>query len=125
MTSSFPGPFDPLFRAGGEVDRIDLDEVRPPEVDPAVLVRLVLSCPGVAAMHGGVAGEAATYLPGRRVTGVRILPDSVELHVTSHWPVPARELAAQVWARTGPAVGGRRVDIVIGDVLLPVAGAGP
>ena len=114
MTPSAPGP----------VDRIDLDEIAPVatgpvDLDPAALVRLVLSCPAVVAMHGGFAGEAATYLPGRRVVGVRILADSVEVHVVSRWPLAARELAAQIWVRTAAAVGDRRVDVVVGDVLMP------
>ena len=89
------------------------------ERDPAGLVGLVLSCPAVVAMHGGVVGEAATYLPGARVTGVRVSPAWVEVHVVVRWPVPADEVAAQVWAVTAQVVGGRRVDVVIGDVLLP------
>jgi len=89
------------------------------EGDPAGLASLVLSCPAVVAMHGGVVGEAATYLPGARVMGLRVLPARVEVHVVVRWPVPADEVAAQVWAVTGQLVGGRRVDVVIGDVLLP------
>ena len=115
MTSGLPGA----------AHRIDLDAVGPVDVDPTELVRLVLSCPGVVAMHGGFAGEAATYLPGRRIVGVRVLDDAVEVHVVSRWPIPARELAAQIWAMTSPAVGRRRVDVVIGDVLLPDASAHP
>ena len=84
-----------------------------------------MACAGVVAMHGGFAGEAATYLPGRRVVGVRILPDRVVVHVVSRWPTPAGEVAAQVWAATALAVQGRPVDVVIGDVLMPEAGAGP
>ncbi len=89
------------------------------EGDPAGLARLVLSCPAVVAMHAGVVGEAATYLPGARVTGLRVLPARVEVHVVVRWPVPADEVAAQVWAVTAQVIGGRRVDVVIGDVLLP------
>ena len=86
---------------------------------PGSLARLVLSCPAVVARHAGVVGEAATSLPGARVTGLRVLPARVEVHVVVRWPVPADEVAAQVWAVTGQVVGGRWVDVVIGDVLLP------
>lgn len=102
-----------------------VEPVEPGEVDPIALSRLVLSCPGVVAMHGGLAGEAATYLPGSRVIGVRILRDRVEVHVIARWPVPVREIAEQVWTATSPAVGGRRVDVVIGDVELPATGTAP
>jgi len=89
------------------------------EGDPAGLARLVLSCSAVVAMHAGLVGEAATYLPGARVTGLRVSPARVEVHVVVRWPVPADEVAAQVWAVTAQVVGGRRVDVMIGDVLLP------
>ena len=119
MIPGSSGPVEPSFPTRRAVDRIDLDEVGPLELDPAALVRLVLSCPGVVAMHGGLAGEVASYLPGRRVVGVRILEDAVEVHVVSRWPITANHLAAQVWAVTVPAVGRRRVDVVIEDVHLP------
>lgn len=95
------------------------------EVDPAEVVRAVLSCLGVAAMHGGLAGEAASYLPGERVTGVRVLPDSVEVHVVARWPVPAAELAEQIRGATVRAARGRPVDVVIGDLVLPEAHPAP
>lgn len=118
---SAAGPGDPW---ANPVHRIDLDQPAPAEVNPTALVRLVLSCPGVVAMHGGIAGEVATYLPGQRIVGVRIQPDAVQVQVVSRWPISARDLAGQIWAATAPAVGGRRVDVVIGDVQLPETGAG-
>jgi len=123
VTQPAPGPVGrPLGLAGSAgagssgtgVDGVDLAEG-----DPAGLARLVLSCPAVVAMHAGVMGEAATYLPGARVIGLRVSPARVEVHVVVCWPVPADEVAAQVWAVTAQVVGGRRVDVVIGEVLLP------
>ncbi len=123
MTQPAPGPVGrPVGLAGSAgagssgtgVGGVDLAEA-----DPAGLAGLVLSCPAVVAMHGGVVGEAATYLPGARVTGLRVSPARVEVHVVVRWPVPADEVAAQVWAVTAQVVGGRWVDVVIGDVLLP------
>jgi len=95
------------------------------EVDPAEVVRAVLSCLSVAAMHGGLAGEAASYLPGERVTGVRVLPGSVEVHVVARWSVPAAELAEQIRGATIRAARGRPVDVVIGDLVLPEAHPAP
>ena len=125
MIQRAPGSPGAPFDLGSPVDRSTGVEVGPVEVDPAAVVRLVLACPGVAAMHGGISGEAATYLPGRRVVGVRILPDWVEVHVVARWPIPASEIAAQVWANVARAVDGRRVDVVIGDVLMPHADEAP
>lgn len=126
MTQPAPGPAgQPLkpLKPAGPADAgsagAGLAGVDLAEGDPAGLAGLVLSCPAVVAMHGGMAGEAATYLPGARVTGVRVSPARVEVHVVVRWPVPADEVAAQVLAVTAPVVGGRRVDVVIGDVLLP------
>lgn len=99
--------------------------IGPSEPDPVALQRLILGCFGVVAMHEGVSGEAATYLPGRRVIGVRILPDRVEVHVVARWPIPASDIAAQIWANVAQAVDGKRVDVVIGDVLMPHADEAP
>lgn len=89
------------------------------EVDPAAVAGAVLSCVGVVGMHGGLAGEAASYLPGQRITGVRVLPDRVEVHVIARWPVTAAQVAEQIRAATTLAAHGRPVDVVVGDVLLP------
>jgi hypothetical protein len=40
----------------------------------------------VARLEGGGLVETATYLPGRRVMGVRESDSSVEVHVVLHWP---------------------------------------
>ena len=125
MSQRAPGSPGPPSDSDNPADRVDTGKIVPVELDPAALATLVLACPGVVAMHGGVAGEAATYLPGRRVVGVRILPDCVQVHVVSRWPTPASEVAAQVWAATARAVAGKRVDVIIGDVLLPAVGAAP
>ncbi|MGL5861474.1 MAG: hypothetical protein ACRCY9_09490, partial [Phycicoccus sp.] len=42
----------------------------------------VLAVPGVAGLHGGTFGEVATYLPGRRVIGIRLNDVAAEVHVT-------------------------------------------
>jgi hypothetical protein len=41
----------------------------------------VLAVPGVAALHGGVFGEIATYLPGGRVSGVALSDTDGEVHI--------------------------------------------
>lgn len=40
-----------------------------------------LSVGGVHSLHGGVRGEVASYLPGRRVSGIRVGDDQVHVHV--------------------------------------------
>ena len=42
--------------------------------EPAdVVAAAVRSVPGVAGLHAGMFGEVGTYLPGRRVAGIRIV----------------------------------------------------
>ena len=45
------------------------------------LAAAVLAVPGVAALHPGMFGEVGTYLPGRRVAGIRITDNVVDVHV--------------------------------------------
>lgn len=74
--------------------------------DPVEIVAaLVLDTDGVAALHGGDFGEIATYLPGRRVHGIRIGSDSCAIHVTAEYPADLAALADTVRARVEPVVG--------------------
>lgn len=59
---------------------------------------LVLAVPGVAQLHAGRFGEVATYLPGRRVTGVKLTDDRVEVHVVVRFGEPLRAVAAHIHA---------------------------
>jgi len=73
---------------------------------------------GVAGLHGGVLGEVATYLPGRRVTGIRLRGDDCALHVVAEWGTDLRTLVEDVRDAARPLVGGR-VDVVVEDVASP------
>lgn len=86
------------------------------EPDPDAVVAAVLACPGVAAMASGVAGEIATYLPGRRVSGVQIRDTSLEVHVVARWVPSLQDLAAHVAAAVAPLAGGRAVGVHIDDL---------
>lgn len=89
----------------------DLSE---PEADR--LAEIVLAQPGVAGLHRGQFGEVATYLPGRRVSGIRIGDDAVEIHLVVTTDQPVWDVADAVRLAVLPEVGGRAVDLVIGDV---------
>lgn len=55
---------------------------QPEEANLADVVALaVTSVPGVTGLHPGAFREVATYLPGRRVTGIRLTDELVEVHV--------------------------------------------
>jgi len=65
---------------------------------------LVLAVPGVTQLHPGRFGEVATYLPGRRVTGVKLTDDRVEVHVVVTYNAPIRALAQQIHAAVAAVV---------------------
>jgi len=73
---------DPGAGAGQPLAEVDLADA---------VTSAVLDVDGVASMHGGIFGEAATYLPGRRVLGVRIRPTGTEVNVVAEpgYPLPA------------------------------------
>ncbi|NYD21599.1 Asp23/Gls24 family envelope stress response protein [Kineococcus aurantiacus] len=81
--------------AGGPVGVEELAD------DVAAAVRAV---PGVARLHAGALGELGTYLPGRRVPGVRVGDDvlagraPLEVHVVLRPGTPVREVAQDVHA---------------------------
>lgn len=72
--------------------------------------------PGVAGLHPGMFGEVATYLPGRRVTGVRITDERVDLHITVSADAPIRRTAAAVREAVAAALPGLAVDVTVEDV---------
>ncbi len=84
--------------------------------DPDAVAAAVLVCPGVAAMSGGRLGEVATYLPGRRVAGVRLGDGTVEVHVVGRYGPPVETIAAEIRAALRPLVGGRSVSVTVEDL---------
>ena len=76
----------------------------------------VLAVPGVAGLHAGMFGEVATYLPGRRVTGVRIGADAVEVHVSVLVDVPIRATASAI-RQTVALLTPLPVDVTVEDIV--------
>jgi len=89
------------------------------DVDPDTIAALVLACPAVAGLSAGPFGAAATYLVGRKVAGIRITPDTVEVHVVARFGPTVGELAGQVRSALAGRVLGRTVDIVVEDLADP------
>ena len=71
---------------------------------------------GVADLHGGMFGEAATYLPGRRVAGVRLGEDGTEVHVSLLFGYPLRPTAEAVRDAVAALVPGP-VHVTVEDVV--------
>ena len=90
--------------------------------DPALaeaVAAAVLAHPGVARLSGGPFGTIASYLPGRRVVGVR-LPledtDRVEIAVVARMGMPLPLLADELGAAVVAVVGPVAVDVTVADV---------
>lgn len=79
----------------------------------------VLGCRTVAGLSGGIAGAVATYLPGRRVTGVRIGATAVTVHVVGRYGPSTTEIGTDVVRAVSPLAGGRQVAVVIEDLAVP------
>lgn len=94
----------------------------------AVLVAATVTAhPAVARLDGGVFGSVATYLPGRRLVGVRI-PEGAELvelgvvlNLSARIPDVARDLRREVSALCG----GAAVNITVTDLAIPAIAVGP
>ena len=91
------------------VDGVDVEAV-------AVAVR---SCPAVHDVAPAGLATVTTYLPGGRVSGIRVDQDRVVVQVRSRWPATASELARQVREAVAPLVSSRMVDVDILDVHTP------
>jgi hypothetical protein len=97
-------------------------------VDVDAVAAAVLACPGVAALDGGQFGEVASYLPGRKVTGVMVIGGRVKVQVRARWAVPAPGVARQITAAAVPLTGHYPVDVAIADIDDPpgtLEAAGP
>jgi NADH dehydrogenase FAD-containing subunit len=91
-----------------------------PPVDAERVAQAVERVPTVARLSAGSTGaEVATYLPGRRVRGVRVADGTVEVHVVARWPAVLPEVGDAVRSAAAPLVGGRAVEVVIDDLDVP------
>jgi len=78
----------------------------------------VLTVRGVTGLHGGMFGETATYLPGRRVPGVRLTEDVTDIHLTLTYGAPVFATAQQVRTAVAALVPGP-VNVTVEDVTSP------
>jgi NADH dehydrogenase FAD-containing subunit len=91
-----------------------------PPVDAERVAQAVERVPTVARLSAGSTGaEIATYLPGRRVRGVRVADTTVEIHVVARWPAVLPEVGDAVRAAAAPLAGGRAIEVVIDDLDVP------
>lgn len=114
MSSDTPGDLTPAVAD----ERVEPDD-KPTELADRVAAS-VLAVPGVHDLHGGVMGEVATYLPGRRVNGVRLREDETHVHLVLAWDAPVAITTAAVRAQVAEIVPGA-VHVAVEDVAAPSA----
>lgn len=91
----------------------------PAPLDPVERVAdIALAIPGVAGLSSGPFGDLKTYLPGRRLDGIRQRQGHTEIGIVLEWGASATSTARLLRARVEGAVGGV-VDITVADVTLP------
>ena len=88
------------------IDGVDVDSV----------AAAVTACPGVSALFGGRGDTIASYLPGRRVPGVEVSGDTVNVTVRSRWDTTAPDLLTQVSTAVSPILHGKRLNIIVADI---------
>jgi hypothetical protein len=76
----------------------------------------VRRCSDVADLSSGPFGTVATYLPGKRVSGVALRDDEVEISIIVRQGRPLPEIADEVRAAVAPFVGDRPVNVHIGGM---------
>ncbi len=100
-------------------------------VDPDALAALVAAAvtahPAVARLDGGVFGGIATYLPGRRLVGVRLGrgDEPVEVAVVLHLGRRIQDVVRELRTEVSALCGGAAVDITVADLALPADEVGP
>ncbi len=87
-----------------------------------LLATAVASCADVVRLSEGPFGDVATHLAGRRVPGIRLHEDRLEVHVIVRWGARLPELSERVRAACAPLAGGRQVDVAIDDLAPEGAG---
>jgi hypothetical protein len=81
------------------------------------IAALVLAIPDVVRLHAGRFGEVATYLPGRRITGVKLGDDTVEVHVVVAASAPIRQTAQLIHAAVATLIA-TPVHVYVEDVAV-------
>lgn len=87
--------------------------------DADAIAAAVRAVPGVSGLHGGVQGEIALLLPGRRIPGLRLHDAACEVHVAVEWDADIPQTAAAIRTRLAPLAGGRPVLVHVEDVAEP------
>jgi len=88
-------------------------------VDAEAVAERALQSRSVSGLYPGGAVEVATYLPNKRVSGVRVREHEVEVHIVAKWSSRLPEVAEEVRALVAPVAGGRPISVYVADVDSP------
>jgi hypothetical protein len=79
-----------------------------------------LETKGVATISAGRWAEVATRWLGEKVVGVAVDQISVEVHIVARYPtgLPVADLAERLRNNLEPLAGGRRLDVVVDDLVM-------
>lgn len=91
------------------------------ETEVDLLAAAVQGVVGVVAVGGGGPLQPTTYLPGRRVAGIRSSTDRIEVAVTVAVGLPAPVVAGRIRTALAVLAPGTPVDVHIADLQLPQA----
>lgn len=108
---------EPVVQDRPLLDRATVEEV---EALTDAVATAVLAVPAVAGLHAGPFGTVATYLPGRRVVGIQLRADALEVHVSVITGADILATAAAVHA-AAEAVLAAPVHVVVEDLVAPPA----
>lgn len=101
-----PEPTDPTLSWTSPAKQ---DAMRAAEINNALpLVQ------GVAAVH-----PPATPVEQLGPAGIRVHDDRVEVHIVAEYGTPLHHTAKNIEAAVRPLLGGRNLEVVIDDILLP------
>lgn len=91
-----------------------------PNAEPAErIAAAVLGITGVEGLHAGMFGEVGTYLPGRRIGGVRVADDAIDIHLVLRFGAAVRPTAAAVRSAIGLLYPDRPVNVTVEDIAPP------
>lgn len=88
---------------------------------PVRVAEALLAHPAVAALSAGPYGTVASYLPGRRLTGVALgdADEPARIAVVLRFGAPVEATAAELRRIVVAASGARRVDVLVTDLEMP------
>ena len=94
-----------------------------PQADLALahqIKQATLETQGVATISAGRWAEVATRWVGEKVVGVAVDEASVEVHIVARYPsgFPVADLAERLRNNLEPLAGGRRLDVVVDDLVM-------